>query len=60
MKDLVHIFELEELLQEANNDLVRRAKEEFTGKLIQQGWRPSEAEKKAREIAKKHDQRSRG
>ena len=28
MKDLVHIFELEDLLQEANNELVRKAKEE--------------------------------
>ena len=28
MKDLVHIFELEDLLQEANNALVRQAKEE--------------------------------
>jgi benzoyl-CoA reductase/2-hydroxyglutaryl-CoA dehydratase subunit BcrC/BadD/HgdB len=28
MKDLVHIFELEDLLQEANNKLVRQAKEE--------------------------------
>ena len=28
MKDLVHIFELEDLLQEANNPLVRQAKEE--------------------------------
>ncbi len=28
MKDLVHIFELEDLLQEANNELVRKAKED--------------------------------
>ena len=28
MKDLSHIFELEDLLQEANNDLVRQAKED--------------------------------
>ena len=26
MKDLVHIFELEDLLQEANNELIRKAK----------------------------------
>ena len=26
MKDLVHIFELEDLLQEANNALIRQAK----------------------------------
>jgi len=44
----------------AEDAKVRAAKEQFTGKLIQQGWKPSEAEKKAREIAKKHDQRSRG
>ena len=37
---------------------VRKAKEEFTGKLIQQGWKPSEAERKARELARKHDQRN--
>lgn len=37
---------------------VREAKEQFTGKLIQQGWKPSEAEKKAREVARKHDQRN--
>ena len=28
MKDLVHLFELEDLLQEANNELVRKAKED--------------------------------
>ncbi|MBQ6588895.1 MAG: 2-hydroxyacyl-CoA dehydratase [Butyrivibrio sp.] len=28
MKDLVHIFELEDLLQEANNELIRKAKDD--------------------------------
>lgn len=42
----------------AEDAKVREAKEQFAGKLVQQGWKPSEAERKARELARKHDQRN--